>query len=448
MVGGTVLSGDLDIQALQAKLAAQEARLNDLQAKIGGGSGGSAANVTSIRKNAKVTIGGEVNTRYFFHSGSVKDAAGEKIVELKASDLKNSDAKLNFSIAVNDYFDAFVRINLLDGGRGGQTTDISTAQYAWVRWKNLCNSGFGVVVGRDNLVFGSGDQAGMVSEGFVKHQDFLLGTGDSLFNRFSGSWIANRITWDQSRTTQVTPYWESPNGKFKAEISFFQDYSQFDGGRYFVGSNTGADLIRSENYGLGSMSGRVRVTPIEGLNIYASAINRYRNNRAATSIIETLSNKDPKPPTSASLTATRNNSAVNAGFDYKPCALPRLHVFAEWTHNWNVNWHNESRLDYISGGFTFGLTEQLKFALQGDYLWGKRGGLAGASADELESDKFRGWAIYPAIRYTLPYGVNFELGYRYEQVKNRRKTTLDPNNRPVGDKATLSTVYAQVGFNF
>jgi hypothetical protein len=216
-VGGTVLSGDLDIQALQAKLAAQEARLNDLQAKIGGGSGGSAANVTSIRKNAKVTIGGQVNTRYFFHSGSVKNAAGEKTVELKAADLKVSDAKINFSIAVNDYFDAFVRINLQDGGQRG---NISTAQYAWIRWKNLCNSGFGVLVGRADLAFGSGDQAGMVSEGFVKHNDFLFGTSQ-LMNEFSGGWIANRIVWDQSRTTQITPSGKAQTASSKRKFHFF-----------------------------------------------------------------------------------------------------------------------------------------------------------------------------------------------------------------------------------
>ncbi|MDR1535362.1 MAG: hypothetical protein LBU64_09740, partial [Planctomycetota bacterium] len=58
MVGGTVLSGDLDIQALQAKLAAQEARLNDLQAKIGGGKADAPASVLSARKNATLRIGG------------------------------------------------------------------------------------------------------------------------------------------------------------------------------------------------------------------------------------------------------------------------------------------------------------------------------------------------------------------------------------------------------
>jgi hypothetical protein len=174
---------------------------------------------------------------------------------------------------------------------------------------------------------------------------------------------------------------------------------------------------------LGSLSGRVRFTPIEGLNIYASAINRYQNDRihAFNSIPATgLARVDLDD-------ITKSNSAVNAGFDYKPCALPRLHIFAEWTHNWNVGWVDDSRLDYVSGGFAYGLTEQLKFALQGDYLWGKGDG-----------EKVRAWAIYPAIRYTLPYGANFELGYRYERAKNR----------DVGDKATLSTIYGQIGFDF
>ncbi len=60
VVGGMAVAEDMDIRALQAKLAAQEARLNDLQAKMGsGGAAATPANITSIRKNAKVTIGGK-----------------------------------------------------------------------------------------------------------------------------------------------------------------------------------------------------------------------------------------------------------------------------------------------------------------------------------------------------------------------------------------------------
>jgi hypothetical protein len=433
MVGGTVLSGDLDIQALQAKLAAQEARLNDLQAKIGGGSGGSAANVTSIRKNAKVTIGGTVNTRYFFHTGKIETITGgvaTKTRDFKLGDFKVSDANINFKIDVNDYFDAFVRINLMDGARGvsASSTDgrvgISNAQFAWIRWKNLCNTGFGVVVGRDWFIFGAGNQSGLIGSGYVGANDYLIGKLAGPFADFPVNASSYRTGYDFNRTTQITPYWESQDGKIKAEVSFFQNIETPGGGSLDTG-NTLLNERRSFNYGLGTMSARLTVKPIEGLRLVGSVVNRYANNDDFVGAPSTYYNY-PVDVT----TDTRNSTAVNFGFDYTPACFNRLTVFSQWTHDWNAGWYDDVRADAIDFGFGFKLNEQLKLIAKGEYL-NVRG----------EDGKVYGWAAYPAIQYTLPYGVKFELGYRYERL------TLKEDGVKTG-KGTMSTVYGHLGFDF
>jgi hypothetical protein len=405
----------LDIQALQAKLAAQEARLNDLQAKIGGGSGGTAANVTSIRKNAKVTIGGTVNTRYFFHTGKYKTYNNDGTVatsnNYKLGDFKVSDANINFKIDVNDYFDAFVRANLQDG-TNPRRSGYQNAQFAWIRWKNLCNSGFGIVIGRDALVFGAGGQSG-----YDENQGYA-GNGTKLqddINKYVNS--AWKTGYDHNRTTQITPYWESQDGKIKAEISFFQNIEAPGGGS----DEASAGEFRSFNYGLGTMSGRLTVKPIEGLRLVASFMNRY-SSHAEWDITNYWYNTAGNN--------TRNNTAANFGFDYTPACFTRLKIFAQWTHDWNAGWIDNAKADATNFGFNFKLTEQLTFITQGEYLrW--KGGTA----------KVSGWAVWPGFRYVLPYGVNFEVAYRYERL-TRKESGIK------AAKGNMSTIYGQVGFNF
>lgn len=69
---GVGYSGEsIDIQAIQAKLAAQEARLNDMEAK-NEKPATAPEGVTSLRKNATVTIGGEVTASYDHVRGKVE----------------------------------------------------------------------------------------------------------------------------------------------------------------------------------------------------------------------------------------------------------------------------------------------------------------------------------------------------------------------------------------
>jgi hypothetical protein len=475
----------LDIQALQAKLAAQEARLNDLQAKIGGGSGGTAANVTSLNKNARVTIGGTVATRYIYHSGSVKaydDVADDgsliKAKSYKAADLKVSDAVLRFNVGVNDYFDAFLQLNFGDDVRrggvlnngGNQLRDVAdgnagihVVQNAWVRWKNLCNSGFGIKIGRDALVFGAGNQAGLQQWGWIGGNGYYDDYGNGAFGRnistaglgniHSSMFLTRSTGINESRTTQITPYWEGLDGKVKLEVSLFQYRQTFDGGRY--GTSGGATAahtydsynIRSINYGLGSASTRLTVAPIEGLKLSASAINYYAKEGLGWNNFATLSGNSYQYFDANSVPHAVNyaNSitAVNLGFDYKLACLPRLRLFGQWTHGWNEAHVKDRDSDVVSLGFAYNITEQLKFITQGEYLSVRDGVNYYLDGGNITRERFKtkGWAIYPAIVYSLPYGVNFEVGYRYEQVK-----TKDEGETVA--KGKMHTVYGQVGFSF
>lgn len=469
VVGGKALSSEeyIDISALQAKLAAQEARLNDLQAKMGSGSkdeGGTAKNITSMRKNAKVTIGGAVDYRYYYRTGKVDskfqpgiDADGNpsatgatwtnnrsRQVDYKASNFYGDTARVEFKLDVNEHFDGLIRINLYDTHRH----DVSgLAQKAWFRWKNICNSGFGVLVGRNDLAYGGipgkvgildtwnqDDGPQPISE-ITGNFASLTGGGEGMF--IGGNMRPASTSWGRSRTTQVTPYWESQDGNIKAELSFIQqlDTRNASKGSYYD-ENGYTWNTRAINYGVGSVTGRLTWKPIEGTTLWVSALNlksdrpwqiHPRDGRTAGTTAAAWANDRSR--------WASNNTAVNFGFSYRPCFFKRANIWADFQYDWNAGWVKDLDIWNINYGVGFDVTDQLKWFYQGDFVYAKNG-----KANVWH--KGEGWSTYTGLRYTIPYGVWMEAGWKHEQMTYKSRAG-DKHTKYKGD-----IIYGAVGFDF
>lgn len=447
---GSAAGEDLDVFALQAKIAAQEARLNDLQAKmlrgVDQGEGVVADGLTSLRKNATVTIGGTVNTRYYYRKGTVKSRFDDEAIDMGAvrktndaryGELAMSDVKLEGQIEVNDYFDAYFKFDLQsDDGPSHM------AEQAWVRWKNICNSGFGILVGRDSLKYGMGPPVGeldswsatddtnghdgMFNDRSDEFDAFMVGNGRSIIPIHTG--------WDHSRVTQITPYWENGDGTFKAEISFFQDMDYDDGDWSSSTMVRQGKYRRVRNDGLGSISGRITWQPFEGLTLVASAINQY--NRYAKSALPALGEDDWVYGVWGRDRGAKNNTAASLGFEYIPCFLNnKATLWGYYQHGWNEGWLDDVDSDLVNAGVKFDFTDQFYGFVQGDYLYVKDG-------KAMTFHKAKGWAGYVGLGYSFPYGVDVEVGYRHERIDYKDRT---------GDKHTKyrgDVVYAHLGFNF
>lgn len=489
LIGGIAISEDLDVRALQAKLAAQEARLNDLQAKMNAkGKGGDAEGVVSMRKNAVVTIGGTVNTRYFYRDGEVKsmldvvpqDAAlpgtrGRYVYDtanrisrddFRYSDLTISDAKLDVKIDVNDYFDAYLKMDLHDGAGRADVSGI--AQNYWIRWKNLCNSGFGVLIGRDAIKFGDSQPIGAL-DSWVKDvagptadlssrsryvnptqsaADPLIPggnfqqRGEGMFAY--GSMLPAHTMTNWTRTTQITPYWESQDGKIKAELSFIQSIDRQNGrsaGAWYQYTDTGGVTnYRSINYGLGSGTFRLTWKPIDGLKLTASAQNLYTNSDGKWAWDGVLGNSGNRGAGAGNnnrygVPTTSNNSAVNFAFQYRPCFANRLNVWGQWTHGWNEEWIKNQDSDVVQVGAMYDFTEKFTLFAMGEWLRTKNDYAA-------IWHKGEGWNVYTGVRYKVGYGVNLEAGWRHEEIDYKDFRGV----KHTSWKA--DTIYGHVGFDF
>ncbi len=455
LVGGIAMSEDLDVRALQAKLAAQEARLNDLQAKMAYSnnvsSGSVADGVLSINKNAVVTVGGNLNVRYFGSNGKVSGSQvgalgldgrlnpNNERYRYKNGDFKVADSTIHFKIDVNDYFDAWVKVELQDSGN----TSADNAKQYWVRWKNICNSGFGVLVGRGDLVFGDGSYG--VITGYIGGDN---GRMDDVFGGFDV--LGPHTGWDRARTLQVTPYWESQDGKIKAELSFVQGIDQFNSRSASGAGNTGGQWSgwdgttrtwRSNNYGAGSMSARVVVNPIEGLKLSASVLNLYNNN---TNVVGSGGYQwwDPNLGAMTDVSSdaiSSSNQAIDLAFQYRPCFFNRLNIWTQWIHGWDEGFIKDRDSDTVNFGASFDITDQITFFAQGDYIKIKNDGAFLLNGYE----KATGWAFYTGLQYRLPYGVDLEVGYRHDKINY--KGGVD-NGKWAKFKA--DTIYGHLGFNF
>ena len=482
LVGGKAVAEDVDVQALQAKLAAQEARLNDLQAKMYGTScEGPAApeGITSLRKNAVVTIGGFFNTRYYVKKSELKSSLlvggdgrqlnannrRDTLSKGRMTDMTIGDTVLQVKIDVNDNFDAFAQFNFNDSNR----YNTGPAQNYWMRWKNINCSGFGVLVGRDSLKFGGiqpygffdsfgngyDDATGDAFAGWGQHEDpangwwdadgVWQGVGGSMFGEgmFWGesSIVPRHTIWNNSRTIQVNPYWENQDGTFKVEASWFQLTEYTHENRDHL-NRSGYNRRTSKNYGMGSFSGRVTWKPIEGLTLVASAVNQHADNgsglwdamRGGNWIKPNTGNR-PVNADGQVIDVNNNNFATNLAFEYRPCFFNKLNVFASWTHGWNEGWVKNQDSDSINAGFGIDFTDQLTWYATGDYLRVK-------NDQGVTWHKATGLAVETGFEYTLPYGVNFQVAYRHDTMNFKNRAGVKHT------KYKSDMFVTHVGFNF
>ena len=471
--GGYGESGDVsalpaDLARLQAAVLEQERRLEDMHVKLAASRAegeDSPQHIASMRKNAVVTIGGLANYRYYFNKTKVESSIATGLIpgeapagtyakreDFKYGDLRVHDAKLSLAVKVSENVDAYLMLDLQDGTRRANVNGV--AQNYWVRWKNICDSGFGIRIGRDNIAFGDWDNPGFMSpynlfqygmgdftNGSVYRSPYngVTGTGTNYGDgMLAGNGIMPYATVaEYRRTTQIVPYWENRDGTFKAEVALLQAADRLTGGNFDLsrpGDNR--QTYRSINYGLGSATARITWKPTEGLKFTASALNYHTRTNVNRGVATYKGNSfNGGAWYGYDLDTASNNSAINLAAQYRPAFFKRLNATIQWTHGWNEAWIQNMDSDVLSGALILDLTDRLTLITRADHI----------RTVNKQSDTWRkgtAWGAYAGLMYTLPYGVMLEAGWRHEVAKYR-----DANGHR-HTKATGDTLYGNVMFAF
>ncbi len=443
VVGGMVYAEDMDIKALQAKLAAQEARLNDLQAKMGSGAAATPANIVSLRKNAKVTIGGDLDFRYIYDNYEVKtysdaDGTWEKTVKSTKGDAFVDTADLRVQVDVNEHFDAFMRLGSHDNNKA-----TGVMRDAWIRWKNICNSGWGVLLGRDGLKFGMGKPVGQF-DAWIQDNGTRSGLGNA---------DIPHLNYGVSRVTQINPYWQSQDGKFRFDFSVFQTLESRDGaggGVIIKDADGNTDTV---NYGLGSGTIKLTMKPTEDWTFVAAVAHLYVDAEDGDKYIRRHTNGQSRDPIGGPTAASHDgpagqgwnlsdnhsansNTALHFGFIWTPAVFcKKLNLWAQATQEWNAGFYDNVDFFGANVGVSYAFTDKLTVFAMGDYLdsdWD-------APQDAKEITGWRGWL---GMNYALSNGVGLEAGWSHEQLKTKNGAGVRIQ------KNTGDTLYTRLTFAF
>ncbi len=404
--------------------------------------------------NASIKIGGEIKSQYSIRSANI-DAntintfnnggddyldwiygTYERKQDFGAGDLSMRDVKVNFDISINECFGAFIQLDLQSSGGISANGDSDIAEAAYVYWQKINDSNFGILVGRDTLKFGQGDNPGVLGtyvsgsgEGIsdsgsssnyfnAAKNIYAFGFTDSTF--FDMGLILPHNGWDVKRVTQITPYWKDADEKLRLELSLFQNIGSND---TFTGTNF-ANYDSSDD-GFRSFSGRIVSNHINGVQLSASFLNYF--SRFADEQFYNF----PK-----NLTLSKNNTAFGLAASFRPIFNEKLFVWGEWINSSNAAHFKDLNSDAINFGAAYDFTKNLTIFGQGDYLITT---FKQTAANNLKTDAS---AIYGGIQYKLPYGVNLEAGWKHEMIEYSDDT--DKNLL----KANANTIYFNAGFAF
>lgn len=473
---------EVSIENIRMRLEGQSARLFDLQRKHAQKPGAAALRAkraTTLRKSASVTVGGMLETRYFYHAGTLESAlvpvtrgrvvqgyqpgyraSGRRDrADYKMGDFKIAEARLRFNIEVDKHIDAYLQIDLASSET--RRKDVcGIAHNYWLRWKNIRDSGFGVLVGRNNFAWGDREMDGIAS-GYLGAAFYMntldggvLGLGKASvglapdgrnYNQGEGMFVGwatllpHHTGWYHFRTTQINPFWEGYGGRLRLDLSLFQSLDRLTGESRTVGPRTDGDgtrQYRSINCGLGTGSARLIWKPLEDVQVTLSAVN-FRQGNAHDGYSNGFDGRwGPWNLGSADRVAS-NNAAVNTSLILRPVFFRRLKAWGKWTRGWNEGWVRDMGSDVVNCGAALELKKGLTLFAQADYLK-----VDNDHRDVLVWHKARARAFYSGLAYKLAYGANVELGWRREKVAYRDRAGYTHT------KVRLDTLYAHVGFLF
>ncbi len=250
----------------------------------------------------------------------------------------------------------------------------------------------------------------------------------------NGTTLPTHFAYGVSRVTQINPYWESQDGRYRFDFTFFQGMDSRDG--TYMQADDNRNERYSTNYGLGSAAVKFTWKPSEDWTFAVAAINMYSNND--DDLIDPYSfnqtnalGGENKPGNVSS-----SNSVFHLGFNWTPSALcQKLTIWAQANQEFNAGWVDDMDVFVTNFGLAYKFTDQLTAFAQGDYMYAD-------NERAINWHQARGWRSYIGASYTTSVGVKFEAGWAHDTMKYENRAGLT-HTKIKGD-----TLYLQSAFSF
>ncbi len=416
--------------------------------------------VLSMKRNASVTVGGEVRAAYAFSNGSGYDPSFEPGAPSGRFDAKSGDfslptVRLSADVRAGQRWRGYIDINLHghpgtrrvygrvnpnapgapDPTRDYERVDAddSFINQAYIELMKAGHSGFGAILGKVKLPFGLWKRPNLFTKSFIDSPNL---TG-SYLNRdgVENALLLPHASRFLDPAVAALLYYEMRD-ILRFDAAVFQESEEE---RTFTRRNgtDGVEETRSSELPPLAWQVGASIQPLENWELTAHFRNRHSRTRGVDMWTNSparwdfrgnlaASGSDPRWDAAAgqwseggsgpSFGATRNEQALVIGLAVE-IPTTKLSVSAEYAHGWNQGFNRHIHSDGLNVGFAYRLTPDLTLHAQGEWLHVRDGSWMAQTAGGGWARDARNNHLYRAMlgaEYALAPNMVLEAGWQYE----------------------------------
>ncbi len=377
-----------DVTGLQQELADLKAAVYSLEAaQLAPATSGDSEALTSMNRNARVLIGGEVAVDYAYLTRTKQGSSGNR---LQSSEWKTQSANLRFRIDATPDAYFYLKLDLDDAG--SNTPGQGLIEECKFIWQNIRSSDWGLVFGKGEVPYGQDRTLGIIQS--YHHNDLLdSGEGPTILTGSKSNPDPLVVADDPSLGRTAHPgevdnvYLLELNYTFRDFLKFEASVFQNNDGRDENGYLSTMHENRSDDFGMQSFAFRTWFTPLEGLTVESSFIRKHSATRGDTDVFGQA--------------AKTSQMAASFGFDY--VSAGPWEFFGEYQHGWDWNYTEGYDVDIAQLAAVREITPSFKLGVMTEWM---------RIDDRGEIDNYA--KLVTSGKYMFDTGIYLILEYGYE----------------------------------
>ncbi len=352
-------AGDDEIEEMKKKMAEMNQEMQEMRRSMDAeramAGGGAPEALMGKAKKGTIKIGGDVQTGYSWQAVEDRHGREDPGFASKArshdSGWRNNGMSLKFNIYFTDDVSGYIKLDLDDNGMdadGYGGNDI--VEEAWAKWKNICNTGVDLKVGKMEVPYGMDEAGGSHGTDGFSHG----GGGTDLWSNIHSG---------------IHAIGEEDN-QYGAQLSYgWKDLLKFDFAVFSDAHGTAWDGQANDS-GFESMCGTITYTPIEGLHLETGAIRLEDRSEGQQFAYNADANVNSPSGTGTPVGYGQNATSVayewSVGGKYKFKPIPMM-IHAEYLRTWNPGNLKGAVANTITAGIDYDITEKLGMSLRYDW---------------------------------------------------------------------------------
>ncbi len=398
-------AGAEDAAGIKAEIAELRARVAAMDsARMAPAAGGDAESLTSMKKTAAISIGGEVTVDLLVvrRDDGDRDGDGDARDNGIDHDLINSttfytnDAYLSFAIKASRDMSLNILLDLDDMWErdGGGVEQDDLLEECYFLWQNIRGSGLNLAFGKKGVDYGMDDCVCITTS---TNEAGILTFLDGREAVEAGPNAHAAVGTDD------LPY-AQPSDLFVMEAEYnYRDWGRLYFALFQNNESTGGGRVTrgmyedrpDDNLLFNSFACKLELTPREGLMLQASMINWHLASmddadvRLAAGGIESRGQ------------ATDSKTSISLGLTYDFKSIP-FSVFTQYQHGWDWTYNRDVSADEFVAGVFWHATSALDFGFMVEWAW-----LDNAPGYDEEDY----WHMVLGGTYTFENGIYYSLEY-------------------------------------